>query len=95
MDATVVGPPESNVTEVEVDGRACLLSPLNHDVVVLNQSASDVWYLCDGTESVLQITERLARAYGVTANEISADVEAAVRSFRAAGLIPVSDNSYA
>lgn len=87
MDAAVVGPPRGDVTEVEVDGLACLFSPTTGDVLVLNQSASDVWYLCDGTETLAGVTTRLAGVYGVSPESIAADVESAVASFREAGLL--------
>lgn len=84
----MVGPPFEDVTEVEVDGRACLYSPRATDVVLLNQTASDVWFLCDGSLTVEQVVDRLATAYTVDAAAIDADVRAAVRSFHDAGLMP-------
>jgi hypothetical protein len=83
-----VGPPREGVTEVEVDGSACLFSPAAGGVVLLNQTASDVWYLCDGDLTADEITDRLAAAYRVPAESIAGDVDAAIRSFTESGLLP-------
>lgn len=84
----VVGPPLDDVTEVEVDGQACLYSPRGDAVVMLNQTASDIWFLCDGSLSEDQIVSRLAASYDVTARSIDTDVRSTIRSFLDAGLLP-------
>lgn len=88
MDAARVGPPVPGVTEVEVEGRACLLSPSTREVVLLNQTASDVWYLCDGDLTLDEVVDRLAQAYDTEPSVIRDDVTDAVRRFVDAGLLP-------
>jgi hypothetical protein len=82
-----VGPPLDGVTEVEVDGQACLFSPVTNQVLLLNQTASDVWYLCDGTMTLAAVVQRLADVYDVPPNRLRADVRSAVESFVDAGLL--------
>lgn len=83
----MVGPPHDDVTEVEVDGQVCLYAPGTDSVVVLNQTASDVWFLCDGQLDEQQIVDRLAASYGLPAGDIIDDVREAIRSFQEAGLM--------
>lgn len=87
-DNALVGPPALGVSEVELDGQVCLYSPAGEHVVVLNDTASDVWRLADGERTVGQIITLLAGVYGCTPADIGADVHAAVESFRAALLLP-------
>jgi Coenzyme PQQ synthesis protein D (PqqD) len=82
-----VGPPREGVTEVEVDGQVCLFSPATNEVLLLNQTASDVWYLCSGELTTQQIADRLAVVYQVDRATILQDVTATVRSFHEALLI--------
>ena len=65
-----------------------LLHASDPRVIVLNQTASDVWTLCDGTSTLPEVVATLARAYGVEAAAIRADVEATVARFRAEGFLP-------
>lgn len=88
VDDELVGPPSDGVTEVEVEGAAYLHSVETNDVVVLNQTASDVWFLCDGSSSAQEIVDRLAQAYDLPQEQIKDDVLTTIASFRRAGLLP-------
>lgn len=83
----LVGPPAPDVAEVDVEGTACLFSPRVNQAVMLNETASDVWFLCDGTRTISQIVDRLAAVYQVDATAIERDVREAVSRFVDAGLI--------
>jgi hypothetical protein len=83
----LVGPPAAGVSEVEIDGRICLYAPGSEQVVVLNDTASDVWRLADGERTLAELVDLLAASYGVEAASILGDVQAAVEQFRAAALL--------
>ncbi|MBC7677922.1 MAG: PqqD family protein [Pseudorhodobacter sp.] len=83
-----LGPPDPLVTRREVDGSLMLLHASEPRVIVLNQTASDVWTLCDGTSTLAEIVDVLARAYGVEAAVIRSDVESTVERFLAEGFLP-------
>lgn len=83
----IVGPAVPGVTEATVDDQACLHSPTTGQVLMLNQTASDVWFLCDGSLRLSEVVERLAVVYSVPAAQISADVTHIVDQFYAAGLL--------
>lgn len=82
-----VGPPLPGVTEVDIDGLVTVYAPTTARVLVLNETASHVWRLADGSRDVTGVTAVLAGLYDTTPEEISADVRAAVHSFVDAGLI--------
>jgi hypothetical protein len=86
-EASRVGPPAPHVIETEIDGDISLYDPSTEQVTVLNGTASDVWALCDGEHSVVDIKRLLASSYGTTDSEIAEDVERTVESFQKAGLL--------
>ena len=83
-----VGPVLSGVTQIEVDGLVSVYSPSTEQVVLLNDTATDVWHLADGEQDLAGIVALLARTYGVDPALIHDDIAATVRSFVQAGLIP-------
>lgn len=89
--ATKVGPPAAHVVESEVDGRISLFDPQTEEVSMLNDTASDVWRLADGTSTLDQVVELVARAYGVEADAIGDEVKATVETFYDKGLLAGND----
>ncbi|HVR79023.1 MAG TPA: PqqD family protein [Acidimicrobiia bacterium] len=86
-DTTKVGPPLPNVLETELDGEVSLYSPAHEQVTILNGTATDVWYLCDGTRSEDEIVELLASSYSVAPDQIRDDVSRTIEMIRKAGLV--------
>ena len=83
----LVGPPRDGVTELEIEGEVSLFVSATNRVVVLNETASAVWNLCDGTRTADEIVQQLAQDFTVTAGAITPDVEAALRDLRSAGVL--------
>ncbi len=83
-----VGPPLDEAAETEIDGRISLLNPRTERVLMLNETASDVWRLADGEHSLEEITDLLARTYDVAPDRIRGDVEEVVATLRAEGFLP-------
>lgn len=90
--AEVVGPPALHVVETEVDGRISLYDSEHQQVSVLNETASDVWRLCDGQHTLHEVVSLLARAYSVEPNSIREEVEQTVAGFRDSGLLVKADH---
>lgn len=86
-DIEQVGPPRPNLLETELDGDISIYDPGSERVVILNETASDVWRLADGQHTINEIAELLAGAYGVDVHSISDEVGQAVESFVDAGLM--------
>lgn len=77
--------------ESEVDGRISLFDPQTQEVSMLNDTASDVWRLCDGTSTLDQVIELMAKAYGVEPDAIGDEVKATVKTFHDKGLLTGGD----
>ena len=82
-----IGPPAAGVMEREVGGCVVLLSPDQAEVLVLNETASDVWRLVDGDLTLSDIVSLLARAYGVDPLTICDEVVGTIRRFEENGLV--------
>ncbi len=74
-----IGPPAAGVSEREVDGCLVLLGPDRAEVLVLNETASDVWRLLDGDFTLDGIVSLIARAYAVEPSAVYQDVEGVIR----------------
>lgn len=83
-----IGPPVPQILETEVDGEISLYDPENENVTILNDTASDVWLLCDGEHSAEEIVNLLASSYGVNADQIRDEVTRTIDEFVEAGLLP-------
>jgi Coenzyme PQQ synthesis protein D (PqqD) len=75
---TRVGPARDDVTVVEVDGCASLYSPATANVVSLNETATQIWYRCDGSRTLGDIVDDVAAYYGVSPEAIAAQVSGVV-----------------
>lgn len=85
--AVLIGPVRDDVTLVELDGRFAAFISRNDDIAFFNETASAILRLCDGTRTVEGIAVCVASSYGVSADDINADVEQAVAAFTQAGLL--------
>ena len=91
MTERTVGPPQHAVTELEVDGRISVYSPSAQQLVALNETASDVWRLCDGDHDLQSIINLLATSYAVQPSVIAGDVKGTVDQLVALGLLVAPD----
>lgn len=83
-----IGPPPDQILETEVEGEISLYDPHSESVLVLNQTASDVWRLSDGEHTLEEIVRLLAVAYQARPEDIRNDVEQAVRNIIEEGFLP-------
>lgn len=87
MGSDVVGPPVDGIIETEIDGDLALYDPARELVAVLNGTASDVWRLADGTETVDEIAETLATAYRADISVVLSDIERTIQVLRCDGFL--------
>jgi hypothetical protein len=76
-----LGPPRAQCTVIELDGRFSVYSSESHTVYTLNDSASAVWSLLDGTRTLDEVVACLAETYGTDPLELRTDVEQLVADF--------------
>lgn len=90
--ATGVGRQGPDVTVVDVDGRLSLFVPSSEQIVLLNESASAVWALCDGSRTEGAIVSTLAQRCGKAPDEIRDEVrQALVRLANVGALVPTPE----
>ncbi|MEN8188230.1 MAG: PqqD family protein [Thermodesulfobacteriota bacterium] len=83
-------PRRCDVKEFEEDGEVLLYHPLRDEATVLNQSAAEVWQLCDGKASLEAITTRLGARYGVEGTLLFDDVVTALLELSSRELIELA-----
>ena len=76
-----------HIIATEIDDDICLYDPLTERVTVLNQTATDIWYLIDGERDLAEIVDTLAVSYGVGVQKISDEVAKTVESLIGAKLV--------
>lgn len=83
-----VGPVLSDVTMVELDGRLCLYSAQGEQVLVLNETASDILLLADGRLCAEEIIQHLATSYRQPADVLRGQVQAVLNQLRELRVLP-------
>ena len=79
--------PAPGVVVEDLDDDVCLYRSDIDEVLVLNQSAGDIWRLADGDCSVETIATRLADVYGTDEATVRTDVQAVVADLVARGYL--------
>ena len=76
-----------SAVETVVSGDIGLYDPRSETVVLLNQTASDVWRLSDGDLSVGDLAEALASSYQVEVESIREQVSEVIADLASRGLL--------
>jgi hypothetical protein len=81
-------PKKKSEYRLELVGEDILLyNPDDIKIISLNQTASVIWRLCDGTITVQQMIEALEEYYPDSKNEIAGDVNATLDQFLETGCV--------
>jgi len=70
-----------------LDGELILYHLGQTKILYCNETASVIWHLCDGRQTVGEIITLLSNAYPEAAADIAPDVERTLEEFLAAGSI--------
>jgi PqqD family protein of HPr-rel-A system len=76
-----------DLTIVELDGEAVVYDEVSGDLHHLNQTATLVFGLCDGSATGGELATEIAEAFGVPSAEVNDQVKGLLRAFRRAGLL--------
>ncbi|WP_431201933.1 PqqD family protein [Bradyrhizobium betae] len=76
--AAIVWQKRNDFISDEIDGEALLYCTTQHEVIHLNETATVIWKLCDGTRTSADITDVLSVHYPEARAEIAADVSEAI-----------------
>lgn len=86
-DSELLAPATSGLTAVEVDGCVSVFNAATQRAVMLNETATDVWRLVDGTRNTEAIVRSIAERYGLDPATIRADVVGAIDVLRHEALL--------
>ncbi len=70
-----------------LDGELLLYHLDETKILYCNQTASLIWYLCDGRQTIGEMIDILGEAYPDAAETMASDVEETIQQFLAAGCI--------
>jgi hypothetical protein len=73
-----------------LDGELILYHLDDTKILYCNETASVIWRLCDGQQSIEEIINLLSRAYPDAAGDMASDVEATLQRFLEAGSIELT-----
>lgn len=76
-----------DLTVVELDGEAVIYDEVGGDLHQLNSSATIIFALCDGTQTVKQMSAEIAEVFSLASQDVEAQVRTVVRDLRSAGLL--------
>lgn len=79
--------PAPQVLAEDLDDDVCLYRSDTNEVLVLNQSAGDVWRLADGELTVDEIAGRIGEVYGLAPGTVDADVRRVVADLTERGYL--------
>ena len=83
----LVARPSNTTIAAEVDGDLSLYEPSSETVAILNGTASDIWWLCDGVNTLADTIARLAKAYSVEEESIRPEVISVVEDLLRQGFL--------
>lgn len=73
-----------------MDGEMLLYHLNETTILYLNETASLIWQLCDGRQTIAEIITLLSEAYPEAAEVMAAEVEETVQQFLTAGCILIT-----
>ena len=79
--------PNTDVSLQRVGQEAILHDHHNGRAHVINESAAQIWELCDGATTLDQIVSAFAAAYALPAADVQADVQYILARFHDLGVI--------
>ena len=86
MERSAIPRPKAGYETADLDGEYMIYHSAEGRAVYLNETASLIWKLCDGTRSLAAIEELLGEAYP-DASALSADVDSALHTLLEQGVL--------
>ena len=90
LDVNLKPMPAAEFTEVEIDDELVIYDHRMQKTQFLNTSASIIWSMCDGENTIEEISCQLADLYGLRVDEVSADSFEIICEMYNAGLLSLS-----
>ena len=77
----------ADLAVVELDGQAVIFDERTGELHHLNESATAIFTMCDGSRSPDELTTHISTTFGVPRREVAPDVGALLRRLRDVGLL--------
>jgi hypothetical protein len=74
-----------------IEGEAVVISPQERELHNLNEVATDIWRMADGSRTLRQITQELSQTYEIAPEEALPDVLAFAQEMVEKGIAFLSD----
>jgi hypothetical protein len=91
MTADLVPSPRERYVVEDIDNESLIYRQAAKSAVYLNETATVIWKLCDGTRSAREIAAVLAEAYPEEAETIAADVAATIDELINVGALKLAE----
>ena len=82
--------PRKDCQKYRNDGEFIVVSNTANKILFLNQTAKEIFILCDGANSIRDIVEKLSTIYNVDINQLQKDVVRTIRDFQWNNLITLA-----
>lgn len=82
------------LTVVELDGEAVVYVEETTELHHLNQTATIVFGLCDGTSTMAEMAADISAVFEVPVHEVEPEVRALIRRFRKVDLLETRERQY-
>lgn len=89
-----IGPHRDGILEERVDDELLVYNPVTDTYFNLNRTATTVWDLATGQQTVDEIATTVAKQFGIAPEDVIDDVAAIATQFAEAGLLddPANDD---
>jgi hypothetical protein len=72
----------NGITDCSLSDEAVLHSPESERALSLNSSAKAIWGLCDGSRTIVEISQELGKRFGCPGTDLLSDVITAISEFK-------------
>jgi len=87
VDLTAVPRTGPDVSAIELDDETVLYDALSRRLIVLNGTASLIWWCCDGVRPIEAIIADMSGAYAVPRETIQSEIVELLQRLNAEGLL--------
>lgn len=81
----------NGITDCRLSDEAVLYSPECEKALSLNSSAKAIWELCDGSRTIVEISQELGKRFGCSGTELLSDVITAISEFQKLSFLEIKN----
>ena len=81
----------NGIKEHSLSDESVLYCPEREMAFSLNKSAKAIWELCDGSHTIVNISQKLSKRFGFSGTELLSDVTAAITKLQKLSLLELKN----